>query len=268
MATDFSTVAAHPAPYQHHGYKSSTSSAYNVPLRSGTTSPMNSSPTSPRSTSHLPQYPNYPTQIRQQKPPIYVPAALRRTERPAPKSPPKVDSAIDTPEGSWGNTSGNLASDNGAVTFPRISNEDLHSIYGDAPLSPVSGPITRNHWQPDSSTAICTASACQTPFGIFTRKHHCRKCGHIFCWQHSQRQVKLNEHALFHPDGELQRACDRCHSQFREWEQMRSSRANSESSGSTTAVRIDTPTAAKRPDAHRVGSLATSFQGAWNWSTF
>jgi hypothetical protein len=80
--------------------------------------------------------------------------------------------------------------------------------------------------------------------------------------------VRLNEDALFHPEGELERACDRCYTQFRKWEQMRSSRQNSESSGSTGAVQIDTPIAAKRPDPQRVGSVANSFSGAWNWSTF
>jgi hypothetical protein len=49
---------------------------------------------------------------------------------------------------------------------------------------------------------------------------------------------------------------------------MRSSRQNSESSGSTGGVQIQTPIAAKRPDAQRVGSIANSFSGAWNWSTF
>ncbi|KAF2010976.1 hypothetical protein BU24DRAFT_355800, partial [Aaosphaeria arxii CBS 175.79] len=254
------------APYQQHGYKNSTN--YQPTMRSGNTSPLNSSPASPGSNSNLPQYPNYPTQLRPQKPPIYVPAALRRTQRPN-QSPPKVDSVMDPTESPWMNSFPQSPGVDGSPSpFPRISTEDLHSIHEDTPLSPVCGPITKNHWQPDNSTAVCTASSCQTPFGVFVRKHHCRKCGGIFCWQHSQRRVKLNEHALFHPEGELQRACDRCHSQFREWEQARSSRANSESSGSTTAVRIGTPTAAKRPDAQRVGSLATSFQGAWNWSTF
>jgi hypothetical protein len=83
--------------------------------------------------------------------------------------------------------------------------------------------------------------------------------------------VRLNEHALFHPEGELQRACDRCYTQYRQWEQMRTSRQNSESSGSTgRAVGINTPTAPsamKRPQAP-VGSIQNSFSGAWNWSTF
>jgi hypothetical protein len=80
--------------------------------------------------------------------------------------------------------------------------------------------------------------------------------------------VRLNEHALFHPEGNWQRSCDRCHTQFREWQQLRSSRTNSESSdGSTAAVQIEN-TQTQRPENARVGSIATSFGGNWNWSTF
>lgn len=147
MATDFSTatVVSQPAPYQHHAYKNSSN--YN-PMTSGANTPMNVSPTSPRSTSHLPPHLNYAPQIRPPKNPIYVPAALRRTEKPARQSPPKVDSAVDTPNSSWGSGTGfGQASGDATPTVSRIATEDLNSIYGDAPLSPITGPITRNHWQ-------------------------------------------------------------------------------------------------------------------------
>ena len=123
----------------------------------------------------------------------------------------------------------------------------------------------------DGSTTVCSASSCQEPFGFFQRRHHCRKCGGIFCWQHSSNQVRLDELARFHPEGHWHRACDRCHSSFREWEHLRSSRSNSSSSeNSEPAVvqSIETPASTKRPETTRVGSLAQSFQGTWNWSTF
>lgn len=264
MATDFSTttMVSQPAPYQHHAYK--TSSQY-TSAGSGANSPLNSSPTSPRTTIH----PLHPPQIRPQKNPIYVPAALRRTEKPGRQSPPKTDSAIDIPDGSWsaGAGFGRSTVDGAQSPIARIATEDLNSIYNDTPMSPAAGPITRNHWQPDSSTLVCSASSCETPFGFFTRRHHCRRCGGIFCWQHSQKRVRLTELAVFHPEGNLQRACDSCYETYRAWEHVRTSRSNSEDSGRTPAMRIDTPTA-KRPEPSRVGSIATSFQGTWNWSTF
>lgn len=145
MATDFSTatLVSQPAPYQHHGYKNS---ATYTPMASNT--PMNSSPTSPRSTSHLSAHPNYVPQIRPPKAAIYVPAALRKTEKPGRQSPPKIDSAVDSPNSSWGSGGGfGQTAGDGTPTLPRIATEDLNSIYGDIPLSPVTGPITRNHWQ-------------------------------------------------------------------------------------------------------------------------
>jgi len=135
-----------------------------------------------------------------------------------------------------------------------------------------SRPIVANKpLQADGSTLVCSASSCQEPFGFFQRRHHCRKCGGIFCWQHSRNQVRLDELARFHPEGHWHRACDRCHSSFREWEHLRSSRTNSESSdsnGPAAAKSIEAPAPAKRAENNRVGSLAQSFQGTWNWSTF
>ncbi|KAF1952115.1 hypothetical protein CC80DRAFT_552548 [Byssothecium circinans] len=263
MATQFSstTTATQPTPYQH-AYKKS---AQYAPMDSGANSPVNLSPTSPRDTSHPYTRSQHAPPLRPLKTPLYVPAALRRTEKR--QSPPKNDARVDTPNSNWGH--GPFGSGNGDVApVTRIATEDLNTIYNDMPLSPIAGPITRNHWQPDTSANECSASSCQQTFNWRTRRHHCRKCGGIFCWQHSQKVVRLNEHALFHPEGNWQRSCDRCHTQFREWEQMRSSRTNSESSDSgTAAVRIDTPQA-QRPENARVGSLATSFGGNWNWSTF
>ncbi|KAF2715769.1 hypothetical protein K504DRAFT_469884 [Pleomassaria siparia CBS 279.74] len=259
-------MTSQPAPYHQHAYK--TSAHYNTSMGSGANTPANISPTSPRST-HLHLNRIVPT-IEPRKTPVYVPAALRRTEKPNKHSPPKVDSTMVSPNNSWstGANVGTPLGDGMPSPISRIHTEDLNSLYNDAPLSPTAGPITKNHWQSDTSTNVCTASACQTPFGWFNRRHHCRKCGGVFCWQHSQKLVKLDENATFHPNGIEHRACDRCHSQFREWQELRTSRHNSESSGSTTAPAINTPIVTKRPENQRYGSLATSVQNAWNWSTF
>ncbi|PVH99664.1 hypothetical protein DM02DRAFT_419525 [Periconia macrospinosa] len=266
MATDFSSanVAAKPTPYQHAYRKS----AQYAPINFGANTPMNASPTSPRS-STIVQPPAHQTNgngalLRPLKTPLYIPAALRRTENRRP-SPPKCDTPVD----GWNRQSPFASGASDVGPLARIATEDMNNIYNDGPLSPIAGPITRNHWQPDTSATECSASSCQQPFNWRNRRHHCRKCGGIFCWQHSQKVVRLNEHALFHPEGDWQRSCDRCHTQYREWEQLRSSRTNSESSGSgsTAAVGIDAPHA-KRPETTRVGSLATSFGGNWNWSTF
>ncbi|CAO2652346.1 Nn.00g006290.m01.CDS01 [Neocucurbitaria sp. VM-36] len=268
MATTFSTATAIPQPpaFQHHAYRKSTQYS---PTGSTANTPVNVSPTSPRTTTQLPL--GRHQGIYQPRTAIGIPAALRKTEKPGSKSPPKVDSGVGSPNNGWiTNGPAHVANDGTATPVSQIGNEDMQSLYNDVPLSPVAGPITRNHWQADSSTSVCSASSCQEPFGFFQRRHHCRKCGGIFCWQHSANQVRLDELARFHPDGAWHRACDRCHSSFREWEHLRSSRTSSESSGSSVAA-METPAPAipaKRPENQRVGSLAQSFQGAWNWSTF
>ncbi len=40
-------------------------------------------------------------------------------------------------------------------------------------------PSTARVWQADASTKTC--SKCNTEFTMFNRRHHCRKCGQIFC---------------------------------------------------------------------------------------
>ncbi len=141
MATQFSTATAipsHTAPYQHHAYRKSTQ-------YSPTGTPMNISPTSPRDANNMLKYHQ---SIRPTKQALGVPAALRRTERPGKQSPPKHDSACASPNGGWAVNGGFPSSNDGASTpVSQVNNEDMHSIYNELPMSPIAGPITRNHWQ-------------------------------------------------------------------------------------------------------------------------
>jgi hypothetical protein len=106
---------------------------------------MNISPSSPRETAGQM---HYHKSIRPLKTAIGVPAALRKTERPAKQSPPKYDSACASPNGGWA-VNGGFASMNDGTSTPvsQVNNEDMHSIYNETPMSPIAGPITRNHWQ-------------------------------------------------------------------------------------------------------------------------
>lgn len=145
-ATQFSTatVTSHHAPYQQHAYRKSTQYS---PTDSASNTPLNISPTSPRTSQQLPLQRHQG--IYQPRTAIGVPAALRKTERPSSKSPPKVDSGVGSPNSGWRVNSGlsHIATDGSATPASRVGNEDMNSIYNDVPMSPTAGPITRNHWQ-------------------------------------------------------------------------------------------------------------------------
>jgi hypothetical protein len=142
MATQFRSATAMPAmpnnqpSYQHHAYRKSAQ-------YSPTGTPMNVSPTSPRDVNNLLRYHQA---TRPSKQALGVPAALRRTDFK--QSPPKYDSACASPNSGWA-VNGGFPSTNGGVDSPvaQVNNEDMHSIYNEMPMSPIAGPITRNHWQ-------------------------------------------------------------------------------------------------------------------------
>ena len=119
-------------------------------MGSGANTPANVSPTSPRTAGNFPAPAHHAPLIRPLKTPIYVPAALRRTEKPGRQSPPKIDSANHTPSGSFSIASSfsqALADATPVSPISRIATEDWNSIYETTPLSPVAGPISKNHWQ-------------------------------------------------------------------------------------------------------------------------
>ncbi|ORZ14495.1 hypothetical protein BCR42DRAFT_417026 [Absidia repens] len=81
----------------------------------------------------------------------------------------------------------------------------------------VTGPPSRHHWKPDSEAAHCEYFDCTTWFGIFNRRHHCRRCGEIYCAQHCSNYLRLDQTCQFHRDGALCRGCDTCISDFHTW---------------------------------------------------
>lgn len=66
-------------------------------------------------------------------------------------------------------------------------------------------------WRPDSSAAQCIR--CTTNFGFLTRRHHCRRCGNIFC-DNCSSQRKVLAHPIRRPGGDAEkgavRVCDAC----------------------------------------------------------
>ncbi|RFU25571.1 hypothetical protein B7463_g10766, partial [Scytalidium lignicola] len=250
------------------------------PLTSGPNTPHNASPTSPRTT-HLPSIPQHTRQLRPPKSPLYVPAVLRPTDpprkatKPSPLTPPtSLHSSFDD----LGSVGG------GGLSRRSTGNiEDLEiSLEG---LGKVTALPTRAHWKPDSSAPICDDPTCTRAFTYFTRRHHCRRCGNIFCDLHSLFIIPLDQDANYHPKGTRSRACEHCWSEYRAWQIQRSSRSNSEDSNSTTSAGGSIPTTPVTPNvacARAKGSMAAALGGKgelsqslaasvprdWSWSTF
>ncbi|KAF9421917.1 hypothetical protein BGZ76_003926 [Entomortierella beljakovae] len=77
----------------------------------------------------------------------------------------------------------------------------------------------RAHWKPDSSAQVCTWPGCLREFGFFDRRHHCRRCGDIFCSAHCSKAVPLDYALDFNPAmGILSRACTGCYEAYEQWQ--------------------------------------------------
>jgi hypothetical protein len=73
--------------------------------------------------------------------------------------------------------------------------------------------ITRQVWQKDSEVHTC--QQCQVKFSFTTRRHHCRKCGGIFCDNCTKRRATLNNPLTEKGPSDKRgvkdcRVCDKC----------------------------------------------------------
>ncbi|KAK9459705.1 uncharacterized protein V1516DRAFT_697145 [Lipomyces oligophaga] len=135
---------------------------------------MSSSPTSQRS--YITPPPPPPPQLRQLKKPVYLPAVLR-----------------------YG-------------TSLKVNDVDWSQQLFWGKLKPVTGPPSRVHWVSDESSLGCRN--CSKQFTFWDRRHHCRRCGQIFCSDHSSHILRLDQNNNFHPGGTLSRTCDDCANEF------------------------------------------------------
>ncbi|KAJ0418557.1 hypothetical protein BJY00DRAFT_178129 [Aspergillus carlsbadensis] len=253
------------------------------PMNSGASTPANNSPTSPRQ-----QYlPLQTRQLRPPKAPLYVPAALRPTERPSKPSPP-------TPPRSMHGSLDSLNDGETNEPVPRrptlesVNSGGISKLAEDEwmkheDLGEVTGLPTRDHWKADSASSSCDSPTCRSSFGLFLRRHHCRHCGHVFCSSHTPHVVPLDQVARFHPEGVPSRACDLCWSAYQRWEEARTDRLNkiqhqintqdddtNSPGGRTSTDSLDTPVADGRKTAPTTPNqeIAASVPRGWNWSTF
>ncbi|KAJ3271723.1 hypothetical protein HDV01_006418 [Terramyces sp. JEL0728] len=77
------------------------------------------------------------------------------------------------------------------------------------PIRFVTGPPHRDHWKPDHLAPEC--SLCGQKFTFFVRKHHCRRCGDVFCKDCCHNTARLDQDVQFHQTGIQSRVCDPCY---------------------------------------------------------
>lgn len=138
--------------------------------------------------------------------------------------------------------------------------------------------VTRRHWTPDAESPSC--SACPTQFSLFERKHHCRRCGLIFCSQHSNYSISLSPTAEFSVTGVDCKSCLRCRRDFELWMNPappRPSTGSFQRTSNNTMVRPQavrgrsnqtTSSGANEEDDEMRGGPAASVPSDWTWSTF
>jgi rabenosyn-5 len=72
--------------------------------------------------------------------------------------------------------------------------------------------VTRTHWQKSGYNDSCTEPACGKKLGAVNGSVNCRKCGRLFCEEHTMYQMKLSRSAQHEPvRGYWCRCCETCY---------------------------------------------------------
>jgi len=50
------------------------------------------------------------------------------------------------------------------------------------------------YWQPNNDAHKCSSKDCAAEFGLINRKHHCRDCGKIFCYECCHQNIFLEKY--------------------------------------------------------------------------
>jgi len=65
-------------------------------------------------------------------------------------------------------------------------------------------------WVEDDEVSICQQAGCSVKFNLWNRRHHCRRCGNIFCGTHSAYSMLLFPDGSEDWGGVWSRVCESC----------------------------------------------------------
>ncbi|EEB07500.1 prevacuole/endosomal FYVE tethering component Pep7 [Schizosaccharomyces japonicus yFS275] len=98
--------------------------------------------------------------------------------------------------------------------------------------------VTREHWQPENSAVKCSYPGCSKTLNFLSGRIHCRKCGLVFCHEHTLYQAKLSPSAGY--DSKHGIWCRVCYSCFIQ-------RPGYDDTNGTTRSRFSTYSSLRKP---------------------
>ncbi|CAL9778932.1 unnamed protein product [Musa acuminata subsp. burmannicoides] len=114
--------------------------------------------------------------------------------------------------------------------------------------------ISRAFWMPDDSCMVCYE--CDSQFTILNRRHHCRKCGRVFCAKCTSNFVPANFYDIENfREGELIRVCSFC---FKQSEDVAASRDEVQPSGPILSPSLSTTSLASTKSSGTANSSTSS----------
>nr|CAG8565213.1 10267_t:CDS:2 [Entrophospora candida] len=71
--------------------------------------------------------------------------------------------------------------------------------------------VLAERWVEDDEVSVCRHADCNTKFNFWNRKHHCRRCGDIFCYKHSNYSMLLFADGNEDWGGVWSKVCEECY---------------------------------------------------------
>ena len=96
-------------------------------------------------------------------------------------------------------------------SLPAANSQNLSRVQ-DPPKPETDEIVDRAHWQRQGSNDFCSEPICGRRLTSTNGKVNCRKCGKLFCEEHTMYQIRLSRSAQYEPvRGIWCRVCETCY---------------------------------------------------------